>query len=114
MTRQITTKSLVKFNLIMAALHAVQVVAVLLLSSPKHGVWQVTANYLTLGANSTVNKPQLVSATHDLFAINLAYVVAAFFLMSTLAHLFVVTFYRRRYETNLNEALTRSDGLNTL
>ncbi len=107
MAHTITTKSLVKFNLIMAGLHALQALAVFVLSDPGRGIWTITANYLTLGTSSTSNKPVLASASHAIFDINLAYIVVGFFLLSAIAHLFVATVYRRRYEANLKHGINK-------
>ena len=103
----ITTKGLAKFNLIMAGLHAVQALAVFVLSDPSRGVWGVTANNLTLDPSSTPDKPVLASATHTIFNVNLAYLVVAFFLLSAVAHLLVATIYRRRYEANLKRGINK-------
>lgn len=107
MTTKITTKNLVKLNLIMAGLHAVQAVAVWMLSDTARGTWQITGNYFTLSPVSTPNTPVLEQATRDLFSIDLAYIVVAFFVMSAVAHLFVATFYRRRYESDLKQGINR-------
>jgi hypothetical protein len=107
MSKPITSKNLRKLNLIAAGLHAVQALAVFLLSDPGHGVWSVTANYLTLSPGSTAGRPVLVSASHQVFNVNLAYLVVAFFVMSSIAHLFVATIYRKRYETNLRQGINK-------
>ncbi len=107
MTKKITIKSLVKFNLIMAGLHAVQALAIFVLSDPNRGVWSVTANHLTLGPGSTAEKLVLASATQPIFDINLAYLVVAFFLLSAVAHLLVATIHRRRYEANLKQGINK-------
>lgn len=107
MSNKITTKSLVRFNLIMAGLHALQALAVFILSDPSRGIWAVTVNHLTLDASSTLDKPVLVSASHNIFDINLAYIVIVFFLLSAIAHLFVATIYRRRYEANLKHGINK-------
>lgn len=91
----------------MAGLHAVQALAVWLLSDPERGAWGVTTDYLTLGPASEPGKPVLTQATQELFTLNLAYVVMAFFLMSAAAHLFVATIYRRRYEANLKRGINK-------
>lgn len=91
----------------MAGLHAVQALAVLLLSDPDRGVWSITANHLTLDPSSTEEKPVLASATQTIFDFNLAYLVVAFFLLSAVAHLFVATVYRRRYEANLKHGINK-------
>lgn len=107
MVKKITIKSLVKFNLIMAGLHALQALVVLILSDPNRGVWGITANNLTLDPSSTVDKPVLATATHTVFHLNLAYVVVAFFVMSALAHLFVATVYRKGYAKNLKLGINK-------
>lgn len=107
MIKKTTTKGLVKFNLIMAGLHGVQALAVFLLSDPNRGVWNVTVNNLTLGAGSTPNKLVLTSATHDVFSVHLAYIVVAFFILSAVAHLFVASVYRNRYEANLKRGINK-------
>jgi hypothetical protein len=108
MPAKITTKSLARFNFVMAGLHTVQALAVFVLSHPSRGVWGVTANNLTLAPSSTPDHPILATATHTIFSVNLAYLIVAFFLLSALAHLFVATIYRQRYEANLKH------GINTV
>lgn len=107
MVKKITTKYLVRFNLIMAGLHTLQALAVFLLSDPGRGIWGVTANYLTLDQSSTPDKPALTSASQGIFDINLAYLIVAFFLLSAAAHLFVATVYRRRYEADLKHSINK-------
>jgi hypothetical protein len=107
MTKKITTKGLVRFNLIMAGLHAVQALAVFILSDPNRGIWSITANHLTLAPGSTADKPILASATQPIFNVNLAYLVIAFFLLSAIAHLFVATIYRTRYQANLEHGINK-------
>ncbi len=107
MTKKISAKGLVKFNLIMAGLHGVQALAVFLLSDPHRGVWKITGDYLTLSPTSTAGNPVLEPATQNLFDVNLAYIVVAFFLMSALAHLFVATIYRKHYIANLKLGINK-------
>lgn len=105
--KKLTLEGLRKFNLIMAGLHAVQALAVWLLSDPNRGVWGVTANYLTLGGGSTEEKPALESAAQTVFDVNLAYLIVVFFLLSAVAHLFAATVYRKRYEANLKLGINK-------
>lgn len=91
----------------MAGLHTAQALAVLVLSDPDRGVWDITANYLTLDPSSVPDKPVLASATQTIFDVNLAYLVVAFFLLSAVAHLFVATIYRRRYEADLKRGINK-------
>jgi hypothetical protein len=97
------------YNLIACLLHALQGVIVLIISNPTSGIKPITVNYLTLDrASSAVAGHQVMaSATRHLFDLNLAYLIAAFFFISALAHLSVATFYRRRYEKDLRRGVNR-------
>lgn len=90
-------KSLNKFNLFMAFMHFVQAVVVYLLSSPDKGVVPITINFLQFDKVAQ----KLLPATKELSDVNLAWFVVGFFLLSSLAHLFIGTVYRKKYEANL-------------
>lgn len=96
-------KGLNRFNLIMAALHFVQAVAVYFLSSPDKGLFTITTNYLKF--DPTLRK--LFPATEGLFDLNLAWLVIIFFLMSSFAHLFIATVYRKKYESDLKLGINK-------
>ncbi len=96
-------KFLNKFNLVMGGLHFIQAIAVLLLSSPNKGVFPITISYLRF--DPTLVK--LFPATKEIFTLNLAYLVVAFFLLSSLAHLFISTIYRKKYEENLKLGINK-------
>jgi len=90
-------KGLNSFNLFMAFLHFMQACIVFFLSSPDKGVVPITLNYLQFDQVTR----KLFPATQELFTVNLAWFVVAFFLLSSLAHLFIGTIYKNRYEANL-------------
>lgn len=92
----------------MGILHALQGFAVLALSDPESGVWQVTGDFLSLGSMSGTGEPELLSASRELFSLNLAYVVAAFFFMSAVAHFVVATVYRKTYLSNLEKGINKA------
>jgi len=95
------------WNWIMAGLHTIQGAAIIILSR-SDSLFPVTTTYITQDTlASSEGIPVLVQAQRSLFDINLAYVVAAFFFMSALAHLFVATVYKRRYEAELKTNLNR-------
>jgi hypothetical protein len=95
-----------KWNWSMALLHALQGVAVVVLA--KSTLFPVTTNFITLDTlASNEGEPVLVSAVRHLFDVNLAYVVAAFFFMSALAHLFIATTYKKKYEENLGKGINK-------
>lgn len=102
-------QKLFKWNITLAGIHALQAVAIILLSKPGLGVQPVTTSYLTLDTlASTSEKPVLVSATRFLFNVNLAWFIAAFFIMSALAHLIIATRYRKTYEANLTKGMNKA------
>jgi hypothetical protein len=95
------------WNWALAALHAAQGVAVLILS--RSTTLPVTTNFLTTDPIvGTTEQPVLVPATRQLFDVDLAYVIAAFFFLSALAHLSIATWYRKRYERELGEGINRA------
>lgn len=94
------------WNWVMAGLHAAQGVAVILLS--QNGLFPVTTNFLTVDTIADAGSaPTLVPATRFLFDVNLAYLVAAFFFMSAIAHLVIATVYRKKYEANLDRGINK-------
>src|SRR4051812_6970816 len=105
--QEITFRKLRNYNLLAAALHGLQGLIVLLISDPTRGVQPITSNYLTPDplASTATGHPVLVAASHHLFDLNLAYIVAAFFFISAIAHLAVATIYRRKYEGDLRRGV---------
>ncbi len=102
MARAISVSKLRRLNLIAAALHAVQGVLILALST-KFSL-PVTANYLAFDQTTQSLNP----ASRVLFDLPLAYLVAAFFFMSAVAHLLIATVWRRGYERDLASGLNRA------
>jgi hypothetical protein len=99
-------KNLRTWNLVMAFLHALQGVLVVILS--RDALFPVTTTYITTDSLAgTEQAPVLVNATRNLFDVNLAYVVAAFFFMSAIAHLYISTVYRKKYEANLEKGINK-------
>jgi hypothetical protein len=99
-TTESKLKGLRKWNFVMAFLHFVQGVAIVMLSNDS--LFPVSTSFLTTDSlASTEGAPVLVNATRNLFDVNLAYVVAAFFFMSAIAHIYMATVYRKKYEANL-------------
>lgn len=99
-------ENLNKWNIGMSALHAVQGIAVLVLSGSV--TFPVITSYLTLDSLSAEGMPNLVPANSVVFNLNLAYLVAAFFFMSAIAHFFVATFCRDWYEKNLKNHINKA------
>jgi len=97
-----------KWNSWLAIIHAVQGAVILLLSMTR--VFPVQTSYLTVDpiATDLAGHPVLANATRHLFDINLAYLVAAFFFMSAIAHGIVATVYRERYEAGLKKKINRA------
>jgi len=109
-----TTKKGTKFdrlniwNWAMAALHAIQGAAVLILSR-SDSLFPVKTSYITQDTlASGEGMPVLVEAQRTLFDVNLAYLVAAFFFLSSIAHLYIATIGRKRYESQLEKGMNKA------
>jgi len=104
----VPTAGLNKWNSWLAIVHAVQGAIILLLSMTR--VFPVQTSYLTVDpiATDLSGHTVLAGATRHLFDINLAFLVAAFFFMSAIAHGIAATVYRRRYEADLKKKINRA------
>lgn len=91
-----------RFNLIMAGLHAVQAVLILVLSTDFK--LPVLGSYLEFNTATQA----LDSANKVLFEVPLAWLVVAFFVLSSLAHLTIATVYRDKYEKNLKKGINKA------
>lgn len=91
-----------KLNFIMAGLHAVQGVAILALSTGFK--LPVTISYLTFNGVTQ----QLEPASHQLFEVQLAWLIAGFLFISALAHLFIATVYYKTYMSNLKLGMNKA------
>ncbi|MBI3984052.1 heliorhodopsin HeR [Candidatus Microgenomates bacterium] len=99
MAKTITYKGLRKLNLFMGLLHLAQGLLILAIST--NFKLPVIARYLDFDAASQ----SLVPASHTLFNLPLAWLIAAFFFLSGLAHLFIATLWRQRYQANLRKGM---------
>lgn len=107
-TKKITLEGLNKWNLVLAALHAIQGIVILALS--RASTLPVNTHFLTNNtlAAESAGQPVLSVAVRHLFDVNLAYLVAAFFFMSAIAHLVIATIYRKHYENNLKTGINKA------
>lgn len=94
---------LYRWNKWLAWIHAIQGVVILVLSTNK--LLPITTSYITV--NPLAEKVSLVPASHHLFDVNLAWLIAAFFFMSAAAHCLLATVYRKRYESELKHGMNR-------
>lgn len=103
-----TFQNLNQWNVGLAILHAVQGIAVLLLS--KGVSFPVNVSYLTQDslASQTAGHAVLAPATKHFFDVNMAYLVAAFFFMSAFAHVIIATKYRKTYESDLKKGINKA------
>jgi hypothetical protein len=86
----------------MAFLHAIQGVAILILS--RDFSLPVTASYL----NFEPATQTLVPASSTLFDMPFPLLIAAFFFLSALAHLSIATFYNKTYNENLMRGINKA------
>lgn len=94
-------KKLVKFNLIMSAVHAVQGVLILAISSDFS--LPVTSNYLVFNESTE----SLEQATKTLFDMPFAPLIAGFFFLSAGFHLYVATVKKKQYQDELKQGINR-------
>ncbi len=104
--QKVNFERLNKWNIGLAILHAVQGILILVLSRGANTA--VSTSYLSIDPLlSRDGQPVLVPASSNLFDLNLGYLVAAFFFMSTIAHTVIATIYRKRYEDGLKKGINR-------
>jgi hypothetical protein len=98
--------NLIKLNKIAMVLHFTQGVLMLWLVKAV-GVdasYDITANYLSFNQVTQTLEP----ATTVLFSINFAWLVASFMFMSAIAHLSIVTWYKKRYVEDLDKGINKA------
>jgi hypothetical protein len=106
-TSKITFDSLRTWNLRVAVLHAVQGIIILILSATR--TFPVTLNYLGVDTlqSQAQNHTVFAAATHQLFSLNLAYLVALFFFIAAIAHILMATKARNLYEDDLKKGVNK-------
>ena len=96
-----------RWNKWLAGLHFLQAIAVIFLA--KDVTFPISTNFITLDTLcSKAGAPSLVPATENILNVNLAYLVAAFFLMSAIAHALIATRLKTSYEKNLKNHMNKT------
>jgi len=95
-------RKLHSFNLIMAGLHGLQGVIILLISN------DATRNIMTDYLMFNEKTQTLETASRSLFSVHIGILVALFFFLSAVAHLYVATIGRHRYEKNLKKGINKT------
>ena len=98
---KITTRGLRTFNFIMAAFHGAQGI-IILLASRTFDI-PITGSYLTFDRTSQTLEP----ATTHLFDLSIPLLVALFFFLSAIAHLFIATVYNKKYNQGLARGINK-------
>lgn len=98
-----------KLNFVMAFLYFVQAVAILVASSPSKGSFAITASFLNRDnmASEAQGQAVYVAATHRVFDLKMAYVLAAVALVGAVVCLLMATRYRQKYEADLKVRVNR-------
>lgn len=102
MTKEISIKSLKRFNIFMSVLHFVQAATMLYLS--KDFKLPINVGFL----NFDFASQSLVPATETIYQLPLVWLVAGFLFLSSLAHLVISTIYNKRYEADLVKGINRA------
>jgi hypothetical protein len=95
------SRKLKTFNFAMAGLHAVQGTLMLILS--KDFKLPIQVGFLDFDKISS----RLFPASHEVFQLPLAWLIAGFLFMSALAHLLIATVYNKTYNENLKKGLNK-------
>lgn len=108
--KAIDYKGLRRLNVIAALAYGVQAILILFLRNAHNGSATINSSFLGQDkiASQAAGQSVYVQATHHLFDLNLAYVVAAFLLMGTITNLLIATRYRKTYETSLGKKTNRA------
>ena len=91
-----------RFNLFMGSLHAIQSLVVAIISNDS--ARSITAPYLQFDQATE----SLVPASRVLFDVGIGPLVALFFALSALAHLYVGTIGNKRYNANLKKGINKA------
>lgn len=102
MSKKVTLPKLKKFNMVMAGLHAVQALAIVLLS--KSFSLPISGSFLRFNKASQSLEP----ASKILFNLSLPALIVIFFALSSLFHLFIATVYNKRYGQNLKKGINKA------
>lgn len=94
-----------RLNLIMAGIHAIQAGFILILSV--YFTLPVIGSFLKFNVSTQTLEP----ATRTIFNLSLPLMVAAFFLVSSLAHLIIGTIYNKKYNSDLKKGINKARWL---
>jgi Heliorhodopsin len=103
-------KNLNQLNKLAVALLAFQAILILIMANSAIGSRSITTSFLTTDPQTTDVNGQavLAPAVHNLFDLNLAYLVAAILLISAVIRLLVATSGQKTYEKELKKSFSRS------
>lgn len=94
-------EKLVKFNVVMGILHAIQGVVILLIS--QESLREITSQYFVF--NEATQSLDVASRT--LFQVDIGPLVALFFFMSAFAHLYIATVGKESYVAGLKKGINK-------
>ncbi len=100
--KNLTTDSLLNWNLLAGMLHLVQGVIMLMIS--KMNTLPVTTTYLVFDKTTQTLVPQ----SRQLFEFPLVYLPVSFVFMSALAHFIIATVYRKKYASDLKKGINKA------
>jgi hypothetical protein len=87
----------------MGFIHFGMAIAIVVLSDPDRGLVPITTSFLSFNPNTQA----LETVTKQLMEVNIAWFVAIFFIICSVAHFFVATVYRKGYEENLDKGINK-------
>jgi len=97
----VNLKKLRNFNLVMAFLHALQGVAIILLS--RDFTLPITLGFLDFN----VQTQKLIPASETIFDLPLSWLIVGFLFLSSFFHLAISTFYNKKYNEGLEKGINK-------
>lgn len=107
LVEKLMNASLQGWNKYLAAIFAIQGVIILVLSANR--TYPVSTNYLGIDTMQSQAQGQQIygTGTQHLFDINLAYLIAAFFLIAAITHVLLATKLRPTYEQDVKKGINK-------
>ncbi|MEI7818991.1 MAG: heliorhodopsin HeR [bacterium] len=100
--KKVTPAKLQRFNLVMAALHGLQALAMASIANFAI-TFPVTVSFLSFD----VKAQKLFPATKELYQLPLVFPIIGFLILSSLFHLLIATLGRKRYEADLKVGINK-------
>lgn len=106
---KVTTAWLRKLNIVLAAVYAIQAVALAIVANMDSGIQSINASFFAVNtlASEANGEQILLPASQHLLDYNLVYGLVALLLILAIAHALLATKWRKTYEAGLKKSINR-------